>query len=282
MSLLTIILLSIFCAATFGIFAGARFVAEFLHAYRMYFVERIGPDLKQSFIVADLTLLFVGTLFFVGLLAAIGMITAGIPGAVFGIIAGLLTPHGMLKWFKRRRINQFVYQLPDALQALSSTMRAGISLPKALEQLAAWQPAPLSQEFRLVLSEYQIGRDLSEALANMQVRIPRPELELMNGAINISRSVGGNLADTLESLALTLNETLAIEGKINALTAMGRMQGWVVSFVPVLIAVALYLMNPDSIRPLFTELHGWITLAIIMVMMTLAVIMIRKIVNIDV
>ena len=116
----------------------------------------------------------------------------------------------------------------------------------------------------------------------MQARIPRPELELMNGAINISRSVGGNLADTLESLAMTLNETVAVEGKINALTAMGRMQGWVVSLVPAVIAVALYLMNPDSIRPLFTELHGWITLGIVIVMMTLAVIMIRKIVNIDV
>ena len=282
MALLTIILLGIFCTATVGILAGARFITEFLHAYRMYFVKRIGPDLRQSFIVADLTILFVGTLVYVAVLAALGMITAGVPGAVFGVIAGLLTPHGLLKWLMRRRANQFVYQLPDALQALSSTLRAGVSLPKALEQLAAWQPAPLSQEFGLVLSEYQIGRDLSEALANMQARIPRPELELMNGAINISRSVGGNLADTLESLALTLNETLAVEGKINALTAMGRMQGWVVSLVPVLIAVALYLMNPDSIRPLFTELHGWITLGIVIVMMTLAVIMIRKIVNIDV
>jgi tight adherence protein B len=172
--------------------------------------------------------------------------------------------------------------LPDALHALSAALRSGVSLPKGLEQLASWQPAPLSQEFGLVLSEYQIGRDLGDALDNMYGRIGGAELELMNGAIKISRAVGGNLADTLESLAVTLAEKLSVEGKIAALTAMGKLQGWVVSLVPLLVGVALYLLDPAQIEPLFTELHGWITLGIITVLMTLAVFMIRKIVNIDV
>lgn len=282
MSLAIFILLSFFFAGSIGVLAGARFFSEFLHGYRLYFVRRIGPGLKRSFIVADLTLLFVGSLTMTGLLAAFSFFMVGPSGAVLGIVTGLLTPHWSLKWIKKRRANQFIHQLPDALHSLSSTLRAGISLPKALEQLGTWQPAPLSQEFGLVLAEYKIGRDMSDALANMQARIQRPELDLMNSAMNISRKVGGNLADTLESLAFTLNERLTVEGKINALTAMGRLQGWVVSLAPVLMGVALYMLNPERMRPLFTELHGWITLGVIIVMMAIAVAMIRKIVNIDV
>jgi tight adherence protein B len=161
-------------------------------------------------------------------------------------------------------------------------MRSGANLTRGLEQLASWQPAPLRQEFSQVLSEYQIGRDLGESLENLHRRINKPEVELTTGAINISRQVGGNLADTLESLAETLAEKITIEGKIKALTAMGRMQGWVVTAVPLFMGLAMYLTNPEQIMPLFTESGGWVILIVISIMMMLAVFTIRKIVNIDV
>lgn len=276
------LLVGFFIAGALGCFAGARFISEFLHNYRQYFATRVDPGLKHNFISADMTFLFIGSLITTATLAAVSYLILGFVGLVAGIVAGLLLPHLTMAWIKKRRSKQFIYQLPDALHALTAAMRSGLSLPKGLEQLASWQPAPLSQEFGLVLSEYQIGRELGEALDNMYERIDRPELELMNGAIKISRSVGGNLADTLESLAITLAEKLAIEGKIAALTAMGKLQGWVVSLVPLLVGVALYLLDPAQIEPLFNQLHGWITLGIIVVLMTLAVLMIRKIVNIDV
>ena len=277
-----ILLLIFFLAGAIGCVAGARFISEFLHNYREYFITRVGPELRFNFITADLTFLFFSSLILTGVFASMAYFIAGFVGSIAGVVSGLLIPHFALKWLKKRRAEQFIYQLPDALHALSSTLRSGVNLPKGLEQLAAWQPAPLSQEFGLVLSNYQIGRDLGEALDNMYERINRPELELMNSAIKISRSVGGNLSDTLESLATTLTEKLAVEGKIKALTAMGRMQGWVVSFVPVFVAVALYLMDPSKIEPLFNELHGWIILAVIAIMMGMAIYLIRKIVNIDV
>lgn len=282
MSWSEIILLTCFCAGTAGCFVALRLGTDFFHAYRLYFVRRVGPDLKHSFVVADVALLFFSSLAMIAVLTAAGYVVMGPVGLLFGIVAGFLTPSLALRRFKKRRSDQFIYQLPDALHSLSSTLRSGVNLPKGLQQLATWQPAPLSQEFGLVLSEYQIGRDLSEALASMHERMPRPELELMNSAINISRSVGGNLADTLESLALTLQEKLTVEGKINALTAMGKLQGWVVSFVPVFMGVALYMMDPERMQVLFADLHGWITLGIVGLMMVIAVVMIRKIVNIDV
>ena len=134
----------------------------------------------------------------------------------------------------------------------------------------------------MVLTEYKIGQDLAVALDHMQGRFKRSELEMMISAMKISRTVGGNLADTLESLAYTLQEKSTVEGKIASLTAMGRMQGWVVSLIPVFLGIAMFLMDPAKMMPLFTELSGWVTLAVVAVMMAMAILTIRKIVNIDV
>jgi len=116
----------------------------------------------------------------------------------------------------------------------------------------------------------------------MYKRIARPELEILNSAINVSRTVGGNLADTVESLALTLQEKATVEGKIKALTAMGKIQGWVVSFIPLVIGAAMFALDPARMYPLFTEINGLIALGIAAVMMVMAIFVIRQIVNIDV
>lgn len=271
-----------FLACGLGAVASARIAAEFLTAYRLYFVRTIGPGLKRSFILTDLSMVFFVSLVVTAALAIAGYTFLGSPGAVCGLLGGLCLPHFALQRLRSRRADKFIFQLPDALHALAATLRAGVNLPKGLEQLATWQPAPLSQEFGLVLSEYQIGRDLGEALDNMHGRIARPELEILNSAINVSRTVGGNLADTLESLALTLQEKATVEGKINALTAMGKIQGWVVSFIPIAIGAAMFALDPERMLPLFTEFDGLVVLAICTVMMLMAILVIRKIVDIDV
>lgn len=277
-----IILGASFLACGLGTLASFRIGSEFAEAYRLYFVKTIGPGLKRSFILTDLSIVFFASLAVTLCLAIAGFVFLGSPGAVCGLLGGLCMPHFALRRLRRRRADQFIFQLPDALHALAATLRAGVNLPKGLEQLATWQPAPLSQEFGLVLAEYQIGRDLSDALDNMYQRIARPELEILNSAINVSRTVGGNLSDTVESLALTLQEKATIEGKINALTAMGKIQGWVVSFIPLAIGAAMFAIDPERMYPLFTEVSGWITLGVVAVMMFMAIIIIRKIVDIDV
>ncbi len=272
----------IFIAVSSGVVAAWQFASSTLRQYRSYFERQVGPALQRSFIRANATYLFAASLLGITLMTLVGYAVAGSVGAVVCLMTGALVPKLALKILKQRRAEELIRQLPDALHSLASTLRSGINLPKGLEQLARWQPKPLSQEIGLVLAEYQIGKDLGDALDGMQSRINRPELELMNGAIKISRSVGGNLADTLEALADTLNEKLTVEGKIKALTAMGRLQGWVVSAVPVLMGVAMYFTNPDQIMPLFTEFRGWVTLSVISVMMVAAVVSIRRIVSIDV
>ena len=253
-----------------------------LAGYEKAFVRHIGAGLKYNFIAADPRTVFALSAVATIACALAGFFMLGVAGAVMGVLFGVLAPRVALQRIAKGRIKRFVYQLPDALLALASALRAGSNLTKGLELLSSRQPAPLSQEFTIVLAEHRVGRQLAESLHDMRKRIDTPELDLMNTAINVSRRVGGNLADTLESLAKTLQEKAHIEGKIDALTAMGRAQGWVVGLLPLFIGFVLYQQQPDRMGLLFTEWYGWVVLTVVAAMMTIAAWMIRKIVNIDV
>lgn len=253
-----------------------------MRGYEHAFVHRVGSTLKHSFIIANPRTLFALNVIATLIGAGIAYIAIGTFGAVLVGVGGLVLPRVVIAVLRKRRVKRFVYQLPDALLALASALRAGSNLAKGLELLATRQPPPLSQEFTIVLAEYRVGKQLSDALHDLRARIDTPEIELMNTAVNVSRRVGGNLADTLESLAKTLQEKAHIEGKIDALTSMGRAQGWVVGLLPLFIGFVLYQQQPERMSLLFTQWYGWIVLAVVCAMMTLAAWMIRKIVNIDV
>jgi tight adherence protein B len=143
-------------------------------------------------------------------------------------------------------------------------------------------PAPISQEFDLLMREIRLGIDLDIAMRNVERRIPIPDFLMMTAAVTIAREVGGNLAEALESVARTLREKLTMEGKIKALTSQGRMQGIVMTCLPLFLMLVLRFMEPKAMAPLFTEPVGWATLAVIGVMELLGYFSISKITNIDV
>jgi tight adherence protein B len=253
-----------------------------VRSYQSAFVAMIAAGLKQNFIVANPHSLFAISAVLTCILGALGYLAIGPIGAIAAAVLAVAGPRLAMVYMAKRRRQRFIYQLPDALLALASALRAGSNLTKGLELLATRQPAPLAQEFAIVLAEYRIGRQLPDSLLDMRKRIATPELDLLNTAINVARRVGGNLADTLESLAKTLQEKAHIEGKIDALTAMGRAQGWVVGLLPIFIGFVLYQQQPQRMSLMFTEWYGWIVLAVVAVMMAIAAWMIRKIVTIDV
>jgi tight adherence protein B len=250
--------------------------------YRATFVDEVSVSLRENFIIANPHALFTISVLLTVMLGLFGYNAIGLVGAVAGTVISFVAPRCVAAWLKERRRKQFVYQLPDALLALTCALRAGANLIKGLELLASRQPQPLGQELTIVLAEYRIGRALADSFTDMRHRIGAPELDLMNTAINVSRRVGGNLADTLESLARTLQEKAHVEGKIDALTSMGRAQGWVIGLLPFFIGFVLYQQQPQRMSLMFTQWYGWVVLGVIAIMMSAAAWMIRKIVNIDV
>jgi tight adherence protein B len=272
---------TIFCAVIAAVLT-ALSVWRVVQLYRSSFIATIGSHLTRSFVLTNPRTLFLISLACAVLGATIGYMLLGPAGAVVAAALCLAGPWLFARRITSQRRKRFVYQLPDALLALGSALRAGCTLSRGLELMAERQPAPLSQEFTIVLAENRVGRPLAESLDEMHRRIGAPELQLMNTAVNVSRRVGGNLADTLDSLARTLQEKAHVEAKIDALTSMGRAQGWVVGLLPIFIGLVLYQQQPERMSLLFTQWYGWIVLGGVAAMMTVAAWMIRKIVNIDV
>jgi tight adherence protein B len=194
----------------------------------------------------------------------------------------LALPRRYLGWLRNKRVAQLEQQLPDTLLMIAGALRAGASFPVALESTVHEATPPISQELDLLLREIHLGIDLEIAMRNVEQRIPVPDFLMVTAAITISREVGGNLAEALESVARTLRDKLQMEGKIKALTSQGRMQGIVMTCLPLALILVLRLMEPEAMAPLFGEPVGWATLGVIAVMEFLGYRSISRITHIDV
>lgn len=250
--------------------------------YEKRFVSSVSSTLRDAFIFYDPRRILNITLASAALGAILGFYQFGVAGAVVTTGTIALLPQPILRHLRKRRIALFVEQLPDCLSVMAACLRAGMNLTRVLEQVAKSQPKPLSQEFSLIMAEQRVGRTLRESLDDLHQRIPTQEVELLNSAIVISRSVGGNLAGALDTLAGTLREKAVVEGKITALTAQGRMQSRVAIALPIVVAYALHRQEPEAMSVLYTHPIGWTTLAVLAVLLLLAWVVIRKIVSIDV
>lgn len=250
--------------------------------YRRQFLVQVDKGLRDVVVMMEPGQVFVITIIAAALFGPLMYWLTNWAVAVSVVAFILIAPSWILRMMKSKRSDKFVEQLPDALSAMSSALRSGLNLVKSLQQLVKNQPQPLAQEFAQVLVEYRVGTDLNESLDGLAKRIERQEVVLMNSAIKISRAVGGNLADTLETLSKTLREKSKVEGKIRALTAMGKAQGTMATFFPVFIGYVFYKIEPLAMGMLFTSRLGHIWLGVMVGMAIMAYLMIRKIVSVDI
>ena len=165
---------------------------------------------------------------------------------------------------------------------MAGSLRAGASLQNSIELVVEETPAPLAQEFSLLLREQRLGLALEDSLRGMAQRLKTEDIDLFVSALSIAREVGGNLSETLDRLASSLRAKAVMEGKIRSLTSQGKLQGLIVGMLPIFLAGILYVMDPAAMMPLFTTLYGWGVMAVIAVMLFLGGLFIKKIVTIDV
>ncbi|NKB38274.1 MAG: secretion system protein F [Gammaproteobacteria bacterium] len=209
-------------------------------------------------------------------------ITGDIPATLTVLVIIILLPAFIYRSIRNKRLKRFELQLPDGLAMISGAMRAGASLNIALEGMVKEQPAPLSQEFELFLKEQRLGVEFEVSLKNMEQRIPIQDFNMLVTALLINREVGGNLAETMETLGETLRRKEMMEGKIQGLTAQGRLQGIVMTGLPIFLGFLLNFMEPEAMSKLWTTTIGWIVLTIIIIMEAIGYFIINKITSIDV
>ena len=202
-------------------------------------------------------------------------------GIVISIFLAVI-PRYVYQFLHQRRRRMFIHQLPDALNMISASMQSGANANTAIDFMAEEMSAPISQEFQLFQREQRLGVEFNSALENMYKRIPEDEFKLVVAGMQISRDVGGNLAEVLQRLSATLRRKLEMEGKIDALTSQGKLQGVVMTCLPILIGFVLYHMEPRAMERIISEPVGWGVIALVMIMLTAGYMSIRKIVSIDV
>ncbi|MDP2371797.1 MAG: type II secretion system F family protein [Rhodoferax sp.] len=240
-------------------------------------------NLEEMFIFTDADrIMAINVLALILLPILAWMLTGNVIMVGICVVVAFMAPRYVLRYIAERRLRQFEQQLPDALLMITGALRAGASLPVALDSVASEGKEPISQEFELMLREMRLGLDMGVALERLEKRVPLTDLALVTAGMALSREVGANLAETLESISKTIRAKLQMEGRIRSLTAQGKMQGWVMSALPVFLILILNVMEPEAMAPLFNAWYGWVTLAVISVAIAIGYHFIRRITNIDV
>jgi tight adherence protein B len=206
-----------------------------------------------------------------------------------GAFIGFMLPRFWLGRRKSGRLGAFNKQLPDTITLLANGLRAGSSFLQAVELVVRESRPPISTEFQRVIREVNLGLPFEAAMENMVRRVRSEDLELMATAINIQHTVGGNLAEILDSIAFTIRERIRIKGEIRTLTAQQRLSGYVVGFLPIGLAGFLFVAAPQFMQPMFDKPPealglplGVVILAFGGFMMFIGFMLIRKIVDIEV
>lgn len=196
----------------------------------------------------------------------------------FGVAAYLL-PMRYVYWRQGRRLKAFNHRLPDTLSLLANALKAGLSLPQAIEAVAKNTTPPISDELARVIKETNLGTSTPQALTRMVRRVGSEDLDLIVTAISIQSSVGGNLARILDGISHTIRKRVQMKSQISALTAQMRASGWIITLLPFIVAGILDLITPSYFGLMFSDPGGRALLGMAVISIGVGNFFIRRITN---
>lgn len=251
--------------------------------YRSSVTEHTQTSLSELFVFIDTTHLWPALCCIsVTFSISVWFLSASV---LLALASGLLTlflPRFILTTALKRRLGLFELQWPDALTAIAGALRSGASIGLALKNYAEDAPTPMSQEIRLVLREHRMGVPLNQALSALNQRMPSESVELVTALLAVGHASGGSLADLLERLSINLRARQHITGKIEVLTAQGKMQAWVMGALPLVLLAALSQIDPISVELMFLSQTGQMMLGIVLLLECLGIFWLRRILTIEV
>ncbi len=280
-------------AALFATLVIIDFITYTSNQYKEKFDEEIAVDLDDLFLQMPPSKIFDVSLALGGIVSLLTIFVVGFAGeswswskvGIFTFLLGggaFILPRIYLKYLRKKRLKEFNIQLEDALTSMSSALKAGFSINQAIEVIVNERKRPISVEFRLLVQELRLGIPLEDALQNMVDRIQSEDFELVATAIATARETGGELTVTLERLASMIRERMRIKGKLDAMTAQGKIQAYVIGGMPFLFMFVLTYVAPDMMSAFFNNLIGIIAIIAAGVWTIIGFFVIRKITTIDI
>jgi len=253
--------------------------------------SNFGDQIARELARADLKLKtgeFLAIIIITGLLTAFVAWYLGSKNIIFailGAVVGTLIPRTYVRRQQMQRLYRFNDQLSDMLNLMVNGLRAGYSTMQGMEAVSRELPPPISEEFRRVVQEMQLGLAAERALENLLRRIPSEDLDLVVAAMNVQREVGGNLAEILDTISHTIRERVRIKGEIRVLTSQVMYSGRFLAIMPLIIMGALWILNRPYMMEFFnpeTRVVGLILLTIGAIMIISGYFVMTKIATIDV
>lgn len=218
----------------------------------------------------------------VALGALIGLFRFGfsIGPVVLGLI-GFIIPPLVMAFLQRRRQTMFNEQLTGMLQLLSNSLKTGYAIDRALETVASKSQPPVSTEFERVATEITLGTSVEEALSALLLRINSSDLEFIVTAILLHTRVGGNLAEVLDTISDTLRDRLQTKRDMSVLTAQSRASATIITGLPILLALGLYVFVPGYFAPMTSTFVGYVLLGIAALLVVIGNVLIQRMTTLD-
>jgi tight adherence protein B len=222
----------------------------------------------------------------VGMAVALGsmmlILTRSVPVGLVGTMLGAMLPNFYIRRRRTKRLYAFEEMLPESIDLVGRALRAGHPLSAGFKMAADDGSEPVAGEFRRVFEEQRFGLPLDDSLLGMADRVDLIDVRILVTAIMIQREVGGNLAEILDNLAAVVRARFTIRRQLRVYTAQGRMTGYLLAALPIIIFSILYLLNPAYMLVLFTDPLGKIMVAVALSMQLVGFLWIRKIINIEI
>ncbi len=218
----------------------------------------------------------------VGAGALIGLFRFGVSvGPVILGLVGYAIPPLVVAYLQRRRLAQFNEQLTSMLQLFSNSLKTGYAIDRALETVAAKSQPPVSTEFERVTTEITLGTSVEDALSALLLRINSPDLEFIVTAILLHIRVGGNLAEVLDNISDTLRDRIQTKRDMSVLTAQSRASASIITGLPILLALGLYLFVPNYYAPMTSTWVGYVLLGFAGLMILIGNLLIQRMTSLE-
>jgi tight adherence protein B len=256
-------------------------IGRFLERY--HFAKRLKLLLvhaNSKMAIGDAVLASVGcalTMFAAGLLFVHMFVVATPLGVV-----GCAIPYVWLKHSRDRRVKAFNTQLPDAIDLMARSLRAGHAMGSAIEMVADQLPEPVGFEFFQVFQQQRLGLQFRDAILQMGDRVPSRDLQFLITAILVQKETGGDLTEILDRASHVIRERVRIEGEVRTHTAQGRLTGWILGLLPVIMLVLINFVSPGYSTILIHDPTGQAMLGVGAVLIIIGGLIIRKIVDVQV
>jgi tight adherence protein B len=216
-----------------------------------------------------------------GLALFVLLLTGIVPLALLAGILGGAAPYAFVRHKKEQRLNRFEEALPESLDLLARAIRAGHPIASGIKLVSDEAPEPVAGEFQRTFEEQRFGLPFDDAMLSMADRVPLVDLRMLVTAVLIQREVGGNLAEVLDNLADVIRQRFTVRRQLRTYTAQGRMSGYILAALPIVIGGLIFAMNPTYVRVLFENPVGSLLLTVAIAMQLAGFFWIRHIVDIE-